>query len=357
MDASRFGKFVAQKRKALGLTQEKLGEIVFVSGKAVSKWERGLSFPDINTLSPLAGALGVSLAELMKAGCDADGSGTEEGSVSVSDAMDMANRQLRYYKRSLRRTLIISAAAVLCVCIFIALVLMLTRGFRKSDPIWEMMHRMLDRESTVDYAVEIYLSPDGIPGGDDTLKIVYEYDIHIDKRQKTLRIITRTLRTMTDGATYAGERSFYDVSLDEYLLTIKKTSPDGTTLSWEKECDTEAFTKLIFEGTYYSLTTQKDPGSRVIYSGSPGVYSQELSLSEKALELIRAVTGDDSIKNVQMSITADPDRKDGYYIWIHIGDCAELYRKIYGFIEEAFPEDGYGAAGTGYSVSCDIYVR
>ena len=355
MDASRFGKFIAQKRKALGLTQEKLGEIVFVSGKAVSKWERGLSFPDINTLKPLADALGVSLAELMQAGGGPAGSDTEEGHMSVSDAMDMANRQLGYYKRSLRRTVLISAAAVLLVCVFTSFVLIITQGFHKSDPVWDMMHRMLDWENTVDYAVEIYLSPEGIPEADGAPTIVNTYDIHIDKRKKTVRIITGTAGT--GGTRYAGERSFYDISINENFLVIKKTSPDGTALSWEKECDTASFEKLIFEGTYYSLTSQKDPGSRVIDGGSPGVYSQERTLSEKALELIRAVTGDDSIRNIQLSIRADPDRKEGYYIWIHIGDCTQLYTKIQDLIAQAFPGDGCAAADTGSPVSCDIYVR
>ena len=42
------------------------GEKLQVTDKAVSKWERGLGFPDINTLGPLADALDVSIAELMK---------------------------------------------------------------------------------------------------------------------------------------------------------------------------------------------------------------------------------------------------------------------------------------------------
>ena len=37
-----------------------------VTDKAVSRWERGLGFPDINTLEPLADALGVSVLELMQ---------------------------------------------------------------------------------------------------------------------------------------------------------------------------------------------------------------------------------------------------------------------------------------------------
>lgn len=39
----KFGRFVAEQRKRLGLTQKELGERLFVSDKTVSKWERGVS--------------------------------------------------------------------------------------------------------------------------------------------------------------------------------------------------------------------------------------------------------------------------------------------------------------------------
>ena len=47
------------------MTQEELAEKVFVSGKAVSKWETGQGFPDISLLEPLARALGISVIELL----------------------------------------------------------------------------------------------------------------------------------------------------------------------------------------------------------------------------------------------------------------------------------------------------
>ena len=50
------------------MTQAELAEIIHVTDKAVSRWERGIGFPDINTLEPLADALGLSLSQLMHAG-------------------------------------------------------------------------------------------------------------------------------------------------------------------------------------------------------------------------------------------------------------------------------------------------
>ena len=65
MDAKTFGAFLAQVRRAQGLTQAELAEQLHVTDKAVSRWERGVGLPDINTLEPLADALGLSLADLM----------------------------------------------------------------------------------------------------------------------------------------------------------------------------------------------------------------------------------------------------------------------------------------------------
>ena len=65
MDAKKFGTFIATLRKENNMTQVELAQKLQVTDKAVSKWERGLGFPDINTIEPLADALGVSVLEIM----------------------------------------------------------------------------------------------------------------------------------------------------------------------------------------------------------------------------------------------------------------------------------------------------
>ncbi len=66
MDAKKTGNIICTYRKRKELTQEKLAEQLHVSAKAVSKWERGLSFPDISLLIPLSEILTVSLYDLLK---------------------------------------------------------------------------------------------------------------------------------------------------------------------------------------------------------------------------------------------------------------------------------------------------
>ena len=66
IDRAAFGAFVAAQRKEKGYTQKELADRLFVSDKAVSKWERGLSFPDISLLVPLSQALDVTVMELLQ---------------------------------------------------------------------------------------------------------------------------------------------------------------------------------------------------------------------------------------------------------------------------------------------------
>ncbi|MBR5451752.1 MAG: helix-turn-helix domain-containing protein [Clostridia bacterium] len=57
MREQQVGEYIAKKRREIGLTQDELGEKLGFTGKAVSKWERGLCFPDVDTIHALAGIL------------------------------------------------------------------------------------------------------------------------------------------------------------------------------------------------------------------------------------------------------------------------------------------------------------
>lgn len=65
IDKHAFGEFVMLLRKEKGLTQKEVAQQLFISDKAVSKWETGASIPDTALLIPLADLLGVSVTELL----------------------------------------------------------------------------------------------------------------------------------------------------------------------------------------------------------------------------------------------------------------------------------------------------
>ena len=59
------GAVIKALREKRNLTQKELADKIGVSDKTVSKWETGKGLPDITLLEPLAGALGVSVSELL----------------------------------------------------------------------------------------------------------------------------------------------------------------------------------------------------------------------------------------------------------------------------------------------------
>lgn len=68
MNARKTGRFIAEKRKEKNISQKELAEYLHITDKAISKWERGLSFPDITILIPLSEVLNVSLYDLLTGG-------------------------------------------------------------------------------------------------------------------------------------------------------------------------------------------------------------------------------------------------------------------------------------------------
>ena len=65
MDIIKIGKFIAERRKALGMTQMQLAEKLYISDRAVSKWETGKSMPDVSIMLELSNILGISVQELL----------------------------------------------------------------------------------------------------------------------------------------------------------------------------------------------------------------------------------------------------------------------------------------------------
>ena len=63
MDQIKIGQYIADKRKAQGLTQEQLAQKLSKSQKAVSKWERGVCLPDVSVYTELCDILGITLNE------------------------------------------------------------------------------------------------------------------------------------------------------------------------------------------------------------------------------------------------------------------------------------------------------
>ena len=71
-DKKTFGSFIKMKRTEKNYSQKDLAEMLFVTGGAVSKWERGVSYPDITLISDICRVLDISEHELITASIDTD---------------------------------------------------------------------------------------------------------------------------------------------------------------------------------------------------------------------------------------------------------------------------------------------
>ena len=65
MNLNKISSLIKKKRKSLGMTQTELANKLFVTEKAVSRWETGKGTPDISLLIPLSKELNIDVSELL----------------------------------------------------------------------------------------------------------------------------------------------------------------------------------------------------------------------------------------------------------------------------------------------------
>ena len=122
MDKEKTGQLITELRKEKGLTQKQLADALNVTDKAVSKWERGLSFPDISMLEPLSELLDVSIMELL-AGKRQDSDepmSRKEAQDLINASVELSDEEIRHKKERSRFIIIILIVFVL-LCISLTL--------------------------------------------------------------------------------------------------------------------------------------------------------------------------------------------------------------------------------------------
>lgn len=99
MEYESMGKLIQTLRKEKGLTQKQLADMLNITDKAVSKWERDVAYPDTTTLPKLANILGVTVESLLNAKAD---NFSEDGEI-MSDDLNPAWEEYKEYSRQLIR--------------------------------------------------------------------------------------------------------------------------------------------------------------------------------------------------------------------------------------------------------------
>ncbi len=110
MNQEKTGKFIARLRKDKKMTQEQLAEKMGVSINAVSKWERGLSFPDVSLYKKLCKELNINIEELINGEKDSSDEAKEKAIIST------INETNKIKKNSKRKLIILSLIFAIILC-------------------------------------------------------------------------------------------------------------------------------------------------------------------------------------------------------------------------------------------------
>lgn len=122
MDQIRIGRFIAQCRKAGGLTQRQLADGLGISDKTVSKWECGNGLPEVSLMLPLCAALGITVNDLLSGERVAQADYQKKAEENMMELI----RENAENKKRLALSLICAAITGIAVCALIALAAFLT---------------------------------------------------------------------------------------------------------------------------------------------------------------------------------------------------------------------------------------
>ncbi|MBP3543618.1 MAG: helix-turn-helix transcriptional regulator [Lachnospiraceae bacterium] len=127
VNKEQFGLFLQELRKEKGYTQKDLANLLYVSDKAVSKWERGLSLPDTALLLPISEVLDISVTELLKGERMAKDTQLDMAEVNklVAKTIDISNQEYQIksaqqakWRNTYILCLMVSLAELLLICSF-----------------------------------------------------------------------------------------------------------------------------------------------------------------------------------------------------------------------------------------------
>ncbi len=114
MNTQKTGGLIASIRKEQNLTQQDLAAKLGVSSAAISKWERGIGFPDVSLIEPLATALDITITELFK-GERIENTIDNEYETLLSDVVKVSTNEIQKKKKIMNWVIAIIVAALYIV--------------------------------------------------------------------------------------------------------------------------------------------------------------------------------------------------------------------------------------------------
>lgn len=114
------GEFIRHAREAHGISQETLGNRIFVTRKAVSKWETGVGYPSVEILAPLAETLNISIDEMLI------------GKFNNNESIFNQNKLLSYVLKIAKRKYVKRLAITVITSLFILLASFFFANYNKT---------------------------------------------------------------------------------------------------------------------------------------------------------------------------------------------------------------------------------
>lgn len=116
MDQFKIGKFIAQRRKDVGLTQLQLGESLGITDRAVSKWETGKAMPDTSIMLALCDILGITVNDLL---CGEVVAMEQKGEKTQQLILELARQKEEADKKLLALEILIGILSIIILFAFV----------------------------------------------------------------------------------------------------------------------------------------------------------------------------------------------------------------------------------------------
>lgn len=236
MNSQKTGALIAARRSELGYTQKELAQRLSISDRTVSKWERGIGFPDISLLEPLADALGLTLLQLFHGEANTDPQPAAEAEHSVRETVRSLKTELSKSLHRLRRWLFFVASLLLCVTLaLLVLLLHPDRGYFisqseiSSSQATHLSPNILISTQEFNLLAQLYVDPDIDPHLSDDHSAVLVLDSVIsDRYQNRLQIDGKSVDDLTLSFYHTHLYVQYSLSTeDREILCILDTDFKG----------------------------------------------------------------------------------------------------------------------------------
>ncbi|MBQ2909666.1 MAG: helix-turn-helix transcriptional regulator [Bacilli bacterium] len=258
MDPKKTGIIISDARKKVKMTQKDLADKLYVSDKAVSKWERGLCFPDISVLIPLTEILNISLYDLLRG----EKVNKKEVEETLKNTINYSNSEINRKKKKY----IIISSIIVFVIVFTSIVSLVF--INKNNDINAIVDR--DTIHTINYYSKYKTTIDNTNGeklelivmklplrwkerqfdvSDDTIKISYgvsykdvvrAYDDENYVKEAMINIASVIFTTVSDVSSVEIRYTDY-----KYSISKEKLQRAYDILSFDEVIENDNWVKLV----------------------------------------------------------------------------------------------------------------